>query len=135
MTEHRSTRARRRGSIRSRPLSRICLGLIVAGVVAIAGATPASALVDTCSAPAYTGCTTSTHTYIESRSQKSGAAADYICTWLGDGAGYVGNCLYNTTFIRICNYTQDLRYGLHYGSSNAWTISGRDATASDATTC
>lgn len=135
MTVHRSTRALQRWSIRSRLLSSIAAGLMVLGVVTVAGAAPASALVDTCSAPAYTGCTTSTHTYVESRSQKSGAAAEYIYTWLGDGAGYVGNCLYNTTFIRICNYTQDLRYGLHYGSSNGWTISGRDATASDATVC
>jgi hypothetical protein len=132
---HHGTWARQLGSGRIRSLRIAGLAVALSWLLVVAGAHPASALVDTCSAPAYTGCTTSTHTYIESRSQKSGAAAQYICTWLGDGAGYVGNCLYNTTFIRICNYTQDLRYGLHYGSSNEWTISGRDATASDATVC
>lgn len=135
MTEHDIARPARSKSPGVRLIPRVFLGLMVSGLVAVASATSASALVDTCSAPAYTGCTTSTHTYLESRSQKSGAAADYICSYLSNGAGYAGNCAYNTTFIRVCNYTQDLRYGLHYGSSNAWTVSGRDATTSDATVC
>lgn len=124
-----------RGTTRFRWLCRISLGLMVSASAAVAGATPASALVRNCSAPAYSGCTTEVHSYVESRSQKSGAAANYICTYLVSGPNYAGNCVYNTTFIRVCNYPQDFRYGLHYGSSNAWTVDGRDATASDATVC
>jgi hypothetical protein len=135
MTDLGNTRARRRGSTLSRLVSRISLGLMVSGLVAVAGATPASALVDTCSAPAYTGCETSTHSYIETRSMKSGAAASYICSSLYDGSTYVGGCVANTTFVRHCNYAQDFRKGDHWGSSNAWTVSGRDATISDAIVC
>jgi len=129
-----TTRPARRAT-RFRWLSRMSLGLMVAGLMAVASATPASALVRNCAAPAYSGCTTEVHSYVESRSQKSGAAAEYICTYLVSGPNYAGNCLYGTTFIRVCNYPQDFRYGLHYGSSNAWTVDGRDATASDATVC
>lgn len=116
-------------------LPRIILALMVSGLLVVVGATPASALVRNCAAPAYSGCTTEVHSYLESRSQKSGAAAQYICTYLVTGGNYAGNCLYGTTFIRVCNYPQEFRYGLHYGSSKDWTVDGRDATASDATVC
>lgn len=129
-----TTRSARRAP-QAQWLSRIFLGLMLAGLMVAAGATSASALVRNCAAPAYSGCTTEVHSYLESRSQKSGAAAEYICTYLVSGPNYAGRCLQGTTFIRVCNSPQDFRYGLHYGSSNAWTVDGRDATASDATVC
>lgn len=114
---------------------------VVAVAVGTAGITApsASALVNTCSGPALTGCTTFAggyRTYVETRSSKSGGAASYVCTYLNAPSGSVtGNCSYNGTFIRVCYYSGILVYGSHDGSSNAWAVDGRDATTSDATTC
>jgi hypothetical protein len=117
-------------------LSTLTVAALAVGTAGIA-APSASALVNTCSGPALTGCTTpGYHSYNESRSSKTGGAAAYICTNLTAATGWVaGNCAYEGTFIRQCYYGGSLVYGSHTGSSNAWTVDGRDATASDATTC
>lgn len=101
-------------------------------------ASPASGYVRTCSGPALTGCTPpdGDHSYIETRSSKTGGAASYICTLLVSGSSNVaGACSENGTFIRACYYGLYLSHGFHYGSSNAWSVDGRVATVSDATTC
>lgn len=123
-------------------MKRLALSILSSAAVAVgtAGivASSASALVDVCSGPAATGCTSGNgyRSYNESRSSKSGAAAAYICTSLKSNLLEVaGNCSYEGTFIRQCYYGGSLVYGAHTGSSNAWTVDGRDATASDATTC
>lgn len=124
-------------------MKRLALPIISAVAVAIgtAGivAPSASALVNTCSGPALSGCTTFSggyRSYNESRSSKTGGAAAHVCTSLHSTSSEVaGNCAYDGTFIRVCYYGGILVYGSHVGSSNAWTIDGRDATASDATTC
>lgn len=123
-------------------MKRLALSILSASAVAVgtAGivAPSASALVDTCSGPAATGCVSGNgyRSYIESRSSKTGGAAAYICTALKSTLIEVaGNCSYEGTFIRVCYYGGALVYGSHYGSSNAWTVNGRDATSSDATTC
>lgn len=124
-------------------MKRLALSIFTASALAVGAvgiAVPsASALVNTCSGPASTGCTTpGGHSYIESRSSKSGGAAAYICTSLrsaSTGSEVAGNCSYDGTFIRQCYYGGILVYGAHYGSSNAWTVDGRDATSSNATTC
>lgn len=119
-----------------KPSTRIAPLAVMASVpIGVGTASSAVALVDNCAGPAANGCYTATHTYLETRSMKSGGRANYICSFLRDGASSVGNCVYNGTFYRGCNYTQDLRYGAHYGSSNQWTVDGRDATASDANVC
>lgn len=119
-------------------LSILAAAGVAAGTAGIA-APSASALFNNCSAPALTGCRTpasGSHTYIESRSSKTGGGAAYICTLLHNGAGsVVADCSYNGTFIRVCYGGGQLVFGAHDGSSNAWNVDGRDATASDATTC
>jgi hypothetical protein len=119
-------------------LSILSATAVAAGTVAIA-APSASAFFSTCTGPAATGCHTlywGYQSYNESRSSKSGAAAAYICTSLKASTGEVaGNCSYNGTFIRQCYYGGAAVYGSHTGSSDAWTVEGRDATAADATTC
>lgn len=113
----------------------------IVAACAVAGAVPASssALVNTCSSAASPGCSTiggGNHTYIETRSSKSGGAADYVCTSLERaGSPLKAECSYNGTFIRACYYGGQLGYGTHWGSSSAWIVDGRDATSSDATTC
>jgi hypothetical protein len=115
----------------------LCSAVLMVGAFA-AVAPSASAYVDTCSGPAATSCTTSgNHSYSESRSSKTGGAAAHVCTQLVSVlAGVVAiDCSYNGTFIRTCYYGGYTSYGQHWGSSNEWTINGRDATLSDATTC
>lgn len=117
-------------------LSTLCTAAVVAGLGGIT-ATSASAFVRTCSGPAATGCTPpdGAHSYIETRSSKTGGAAEYVCTHLATSVVVAGNCVNNGTFIRVCYYGAGLVTGFHYGSSNAWNVDGRDATASDATVC
>ena len=114
-----------------------CAAVLTVGIVG--GAAPsASALVNTCAGPAATSCVTpGYHSYIESRSSKTGGAAAHICTQLVNVlSGVVAiDCSYNGTFIRTCYQVGWTTYGQHWGSSNDWTVNGRDATASDATTC
>jgi hypothetical protein len=124
-------------------MKRLALSILSAAAVAVGTvgivAPSASALFNVCSGPAGTGCRTAGgHTYNESRSSKTGGAAAHVCTALMNASTdleVAGNCAYNGTFIRQCYYGGILVVGAHYGSSNAWTIDGRDATASDATTC
>lgn len=118
------------------------LALAIVGGTLGAAAESARALVNNCAAGAVTGCITNGyHTYQESRSMKTGAGADHICVALvrSDGSTYhPGLCGFNTTFVRLCSPhipPQALTAGLHWGSSNAWTVDGRSATASDATVC
>ncbi|MBF6619183.1 MAG: hypothetical protein ITG02_03015 [Patulibacter sp.] len=114
-----------------------CAVAVAAGIVG-AAAPSASALVNTCSGPAASSCTTpGYHSYSESRSSKTGGAAAHVCTQLVSVLGLVLaiDCSYNGTFIRTCYYGASTSYGQHWGSSNDWTINGRDATPSDATTC
>lgn len=119
-------------------LSILSATAVAAGVAGVA-APSASAFVATCSGPAAIGCSTIFYgyqQYNESRSSKSGGAAAYICTALKSSSTEVaGNCSYNGTFIRQCYYGGAGVYGTHTGSSDAWTVEGRDATAADATTC
>lgn len=122
-------------------MKRLALSILSAAAVAVgtAGivAPSASALVNTCSYPSVPGCATpGNHSYIETRSSKTGGVATYVCTALNSpSGGLVGNCSYDGTFIRQCYYGGILGWGSHYGSSSAWNVDGRDATASDATTC
>lgn len=118
------------------------LALVAVGGTLGIGAAPAAAYVQTCSEPADPGCLTAGyHTYQESRSQKTGAAANAICVALfrSDLSWYhPGGCASNTTFVRICSPhipPQALTGGMHWGSSSAWTVNGRSATASDANVC
>lgn len=124
-------------------MKRLAISILSATAVAIgtagAVAPSASALVNYCSGPGAAGCNTffdGYRSYNETRSSKSGAAASYVCTSLKTAVTEVaGDCSYNGTFIRVCYYGGAGVYGVHTGSSNAWVIEGRDATASDATTC
>lgn len=114
-----------------------CALVVAAGAAAVT-ATPASALVNTCSGPAASSCVTpGYHSYIESRSSKTGGAAAHVCTQLVSPSNHavVVDCSYNGTFIRACYYGVYNTFGQHWGSSNEWTINGRDATASDANVC
>jgi hypothetical protein len=118
------------------------LALAAAGGTLGIGAAPATAYVQNCAAAADPGCLTAGyHTYQESRSQKSGAAAAAICVALfrEDRSWYhPGACAPSTTFVRICSPhipPQALTGGMHWGSSSAWTVDGRSATASDANVC
>lgn len=116
--------------------------LLCGAALAVGGAgllaSPASGYVRTCSGPALTGCVPpdGNHSYIETRSSKTGGAASYICTALVTGSLYAAYaCADNGTFIRSCYYGAQLVQGYHWGSSNAWSVDGRVATVSDATTC
>lgn len=114
-----------------------CAVVLAAGASGFASSS-ASAYVRTCSGAAASGCYSpdGDHSYIETRSSKSGAAANYICTTLIQGTTFLrADCYENTTFIRLCYYGGYNGHGFHYGSSNAWTVDGRDATLSDATFC
>ncbi len=121
-------------------MKRLAPSILAAAAVAVGAigiaAPSASALVETCSAAASPGCVTSNHSFIETRSSKTGGAAAHICTALSASTGSVaGNCSYEGTFIRVCYYGGLLVYGSHWGSSSAWVVNGRDATASDANVC
>lgn len=106
-----------------------------------ATAETAEAFVRTCSGLAASGCgTEGYHSYQESRSSKTGGAAASICVALNrsNGASYVSGCGLDTTFYRRCTPNIPPIYntaGVHWGSSNAWTVDGRDATESDANVC
>lgn len=124
-------------------MKRLALSILSATAVAVGtvgiAAPSASALFNVCSAAASPGCHTlfdGYRSYIESRSSKSGAAAASICTSLTSTSGVVaGSCANDSTFIRVCYGNGAYVYGSHWGSSSAWIVDGRDATASDATTC
>ncbi len=115
-----------------------CAVVLAAGMAGLS-ASPASALVGTCSNWAIPGCTTTDghRSYIESRSSKTGAGAAHICAYFAaSGSGLIsGGCAYNTTFVRNCYYGGLLNYGSHVGSSSEWIVNGRTATASDANVC
>lgn len=109
--------------------------VVCTAAVGVSGGS-AQAYVQVCSGPAQPGCATGGyHSYVETRSMKTGAAANQICTGLVQSNGILTYaCLPNTTFVKTCVYNQ-LTYGVHWGSSNQWTVSGRDEAGSDVDTC
>lgn len=119
-------------------LSVLSAAAVAAGTTGLA-APSASALVNYCSGPAASGCDTyfgGYRSYIDSYSDKSGDPAAEICTRLFSATGtVVSGCGYQATYVRRCYYGGSLVYGVHWGSSSAWTVNGRDATASDAVGC
>lgn len=124
-------------------MKRLALPILSAAAVAVGtagiAAPSASALVNTCSGPAATGCTTlfdGYRTYIESWSSKTGGNASSICAYFSTASGTVaGGCASNATVTRQCYGLGLGVYGRHWGSSDAWTVDGRDATASDRVYC
>lgn len=124
-------------------MKRLALPILTAAAVSIGAAgiaaPPASALFNVCSFAAATGCTTffdGYRSYIETQSSKTGGPASSICAYLTSASGNVaGGCIGEATIGRWCNGSGTLVYGRHYGSSNSWTVDGRDATASDSYVC
>lgn len=124
-------------------MKRLALSILSATAVAVgtAGivAPSASALVNVCSGPAATGCTTwgsGLRSYVESWSSKTNAPAVSICAYFSSSAGTVGgNCASSANVVRYCYNDGALVFGRHYGSSDSWIVDGRDATSSDTIYC